>query len=84
MQIVYHSPTPIPRMTNRLLLRYVLIVGMGSFTITAALVLIIKVIKCKYCLGHSIDLFLNRNASQKYLTPLLHIKVIDTNNIHIF
>lgn len=84
MQIVYYPPAAIPRMTNRQLLRYVLIVGMGSFTITAALALIIKVIKCKYCLEHRTDLLLSRNASQKYLTPLLHIKVIDTNNIHIF
>ncbi|GAN03375.1 AGR381Cp [Mucor ambiguus] len=41
-QVVYYPPAPTPRMTNRDIVRHVLVLGMGSFALTAALTLIIK------------------------------------------
>ncbi|KAK4509714.1 uncharacterized protein ATC70_007016 [Mucor velutinosus] len=41
-QVVYYPPAPVLRMSNRDIVRHVLALGMGSFAITAALVLMIK------------------------------------------
>lgn len=42
-QVVYYPPAPIPRMTSKQLLKYVLYIGFGTFGLTVALTTIIKV-----------------------------------------
>ncbi|CAO0795850.1 unnamed protein product [Mucor circinelloides] len=46
-QVVYYPPAPIPRMSSREIVRYMLVLGMGSFAITTALTLVIKKLMSK-------------------------------------
>lgn len=64
-QIVYYPPPPIPRMTSKQLLKYVLFIGFGAFGMTVALTTIIKVgdnisiykprVNHKFCIENNVE-----------------------------